>query len=109
MCCGSGEGPFDVHEIAAKSCAQGRWGDTCNYLYLGGSLSPCDCHGRVFSTMPLALQLFVKMKRDFKHFSLEKWIKIRNRGPEEVTMSDILEAGRNISLPVLRPKNSPRF
>ena len=109
MFCGSGDGPLDVHEIAPKSCAAGKWAHRCNYLYVGGSLSPCRCHERVFGTMPFATQLFVKMSRDFANFSLDEWIKIRNRGMQEVTMEDILEAGRNISLPVLRPKNTPIF
>lgn len=109
MWCGSGDGPLDVHEVCRKSQAQGRWGHRCNYLLVGSGLSPCNCHERVFATMPFALQLFVKMRRDFKSFSLEEWIRIRNRGPEEITMKDILEAGRNISLPALRPKNSLKF
>ena len=93
MFCGSGEGPFDTHEIARKSCCPGRWGHRCNYILAGSALSPCNCHERVFATMPLASQLWIKLKRNPDDFSLEEWIKIRDRGPEEVTMADILEAG----------------
>ena len=102
--CGRGDQPLEIHEICRKSQAQGRWGSRANYALL------CHgCHADHFDTMPYALQLFVKRARNPDDFSLKEWITIRNRGPLEVTMEDILEAGRNISLPALRPKNSLKF
>lgn len=102
--CGRGDCSLEIHEVCRKSQAQGRWGHPANYALL------ChECHANHFDTMPFALQLFVKRLRNPSEFSLKEWIRIRDRGQEEVTMQDILEAGRNISLPVLRPKNSLKF
>ena len=102
--CGRGDCDLEIHEPCRKSQAPGKWAHRSNYALL------CHkCHESHFAAMPLPLQLWVKLQRDKKDFSLEEWLKIRNRGPEEVTMKDILEAGRNVSLPVLRPKHSLKF
>ena len=67
-------------------------------------MSPCNCHERVFATMPMARQLTIKLARDPKNFDLEKWIEIRGRGPKEVEMDDIKKEQAVIQLPCIGQK-----
>ena len=79
---------LEVHEIERKSHAPKSWGNTANYLLL------CQrCHAGVFATMPHAKQLAVKLIKDFEHFDLYEWLRIRDpelRAPERVTMDEVL-------------------
>ncbi len=64
-------------------------------------MSPCNCHERVFATMPLARQLAVKFMRDPKNFDLAKFIEIRGRGSKEVEMDDVVNEKSNLKLPII--------
>lgn len=79
---------LEVHEIERKSQAPKTWGSTCNYLKI------CNrCHAGPFATMDHSKQLAVKLIKDFEHFNLMEWLRLRDpqlRAPERVTMDEIL-------------------
>jgi len=79
---------LDVHEIERKSHAPKSWGNTANYLKICRS-----CHDGPFATMDHSRQLAIKLIKDFEHFDLLEWLRIRDpqlQAPDRVTMDEIL-------------------
>jgi 5-methylcytosine-specific restriction endonuclease McrA len=76
--------PLQVHEICRRSQSV-RAQHRCNWLLL------CQaCHDLMGSEeWPMTRQLVLKAIRDRANFDLAEWIRIRGRGPNEITFEDL--------------------
>lgn len=87
MWCGEGRFHLEIHEIERRSHAKHPF-HRCNYLLL------CqDCHANHFAAMKHDQQLAVKAIRDWPHYDLQAWLRLRDpelAAPERVTEREVL-------------------
>lgn len=80
---------LQVHEIARRSSAPGRWWHRCNALLVDAA-----CHEGPLATMSHAEQLAIKYAEDNGEFNLERWLELIGRGPEYVTLAEVQDWAR---------------
>lgn len=106
MWCG-GSGGFlglQIHEINRRSHSPNSWWDRSQAILLCG-----PCHNSVFATLDMTTQLALKMLRDNKHYSLERWLDMTGR--QEITQEAVTMVMMELkkTLPDLKPKDFPAF
>lgn len=86
MACNATE-RLEVHEIERRSHGKNRWGIRANFVLL------ChECHHGPFATMPHAMQLAHKKRRNPSDYNLLEWAMIKDpelRAPDRVTQVEV--------------------
>lgn len=87
---------LEVHEIDRRSQLPNKWWPLSGS---NGLLLCHDCHHGVFDNrekMPHAKQLAIKLLHDSNRFDLREWLSLKPRGPEYVTMAEVMYWVREI-------------
>jgi len=80
---------LQIHEMEQKSAAPRSWLDPCNFLLLCQRDHEGFHNGNTRDSH--VEQLRVKIREDAEHFSLGKWLTLRPRGEDYITMEDLSE------------------
>lgn len=84
---------LEIHEIDRRSQLPNKWWpeNGCN-----GLLTCRQCHMERLDSMPHAEQLAYKLVQDPENFNLAAWLSQKPRGPEYVTMAEVMEHVREL-------------